>query len=131
MNTLVGLVTTVLTLSVCVVLAYVGLQRGMLMQLREDLHRAKKQFPTTDSCEILHDTAAMEVEVYGKIVSQSVADHMAKCKINYKAIESRPQTRPDNCLHEWGEQHTVDGKYTACCKRCGTMRQYRFGGVVS
>lgn len=33
----------------------------------------------TDGCAVLHNTASLEREIYGRVVSDSVADHIRGC----------------------------------------------------
>jgi len=45
-------------------------------------------------CAVLHETADLEVEIYGEIVSESVAAHCRVCFIDPSLIQSRPPRGP-------------------------------------
>ena len=138
MNDLIRLIIQTIACFLCIVsLAYIGLQRGVIQALREELlkvngkNRTSKQSRPDNSCRVLHETAVLERQLYGRIMSGSIEAHMKQCPITYSAIEHKNPTRVDNCAHEYKESgRRMDGARYLSCEYCGHTRlvKYRDGG---
>lgn len=43
------------------------------------IQRAGRSLAEVDGCDVLHRTARLEIEIFGRVVSDSVADHVDEC----------------------------------------------------
>lgn len=75
-------------------------------------------------CRLMHETARLEIELYGQIVSDSVAQYLNECSISPSKITHEPPNLAENCLHEYtfGEREINGAGYIAC-EFCGHTKR--------